>query len=250
MVVPARDEQELLPGCLASVVRATPQCPVPVAVVVVLDRCRDSSGKVAREALTAHEGPWCVLDVVAPCVAAVRDHGVAAALSLLDGVTPDADRVWLANTDADTVVPPDWLGRHLDLATAGADVVAGFARLDDDAELSPSARRRYDAYMAAFARDDGTHVHVYGANLGVRASAWRAVGGFPRVAVGEDAALLAAVQVAGGRVVRPVEPSVTTSGRRHGRAPGGLADLLDSLEPQPRPPEMWTSACGGSLRRT
>lgn len=93
-------------------------------------------------------------------------------------------------------------------------------------------------------------MHVYGANLGVRASTWRDVGGFPRVAVGEDAALLAAVDAAGGQVVRPVEPSVTTSGRRHGRAPGGLADLLDSLEVSLSRPEMWTSAAGGSLRWT
>lgn len=234
MVVPARDEEDLLPRCLTSVVRAARQCPVPVAVVVVLDSCLDASRDVAREALTAHDGPWRVLDVVAPCVAAVRDHGVAAALSLLVGVVAgNADGVWLANTDADTVVPANWLSGQLDLAAAGADVVAGFARLDDDAELSPSARRRYDEHMSASAREDGTHVHVYGANLGVRASTWADVGGFPRVAVGEDAALLDAAQVAGGRVVRPVEPTVTTSGRRHGRAPGGLADMLDSLEPLP-----------------
>ena len=92
-----------------------------------------------------------MLDVVAPCVAVVRDHGVRAALSLLGGTVAGGDRVWLANTDADTVVPLHWLRGHLDHAAAGADVVAGFTRLDDNAALSPSACRRYDAYMADLA---------------------------------------------------------------------------------------------------
>ena len=201
-------------------------------MVVALDACHDRSRAVARAALADHDGPWYVLDVAASCAGQARNDGIEAALALLGDQAVDLRRVWLAGTDADTQVPPDWLVRHLALAGRGADLVAGFARLYDDPQLSPHARRRYDEQMAAVARDDGTHVHVYGANLGVRASVWRAVGGFPRVTLGEDAALLAAVQRAGGCVVRPVEPTVLTGGRRRGRAPGGLADLLDALEAQ------------------
>lgn len=229
VVVPARDEAERLPGCLASVLVAARACRVPVAVVVVLDGCRDDSLAVARRALARHRGPWRVVDAAASCVADVRDDGIETALTMLRTRGHDGT-IWVANTDADTRVPVDWLKGQVALAEAGADLVAGYAALDDDPVLSPRARHAYAAYMAARARDDGTHVHVYGANLGMRASTWRSVGGFPRVTVGEDTALVNAVTRAGGRVVRPVEPTVVTSARRHGRAPGGLAALLDTLE--------------------
>ena len=227
VVVPARDEAEHLASCLASVRAAARACRVPVAVVVVLDCCQDDSAHVAREAMRSHTGPWCVVDAVARCVADVRDDGIEAALELL--ALPE-HAVWVANTDADTYVGTDWLERHRGFADAGADLVAGFAVLDDDPSLSAVARLGYAAHMASQARTDGTHVHVYGANLGVRASTWRGAGGFPRVPVGEDTALVDAVTRAGARVVRPVQPTVVTSARRRGRAGGGLADLLDSFE--------------------
>nr|WP_241769915.1 glycosyltransferase [Cellulosimicrobium sp. MM] len=55
VVVPARDEEELLPGCLAALGRATAAVArdrpgVRVAVVVVLDGCTDGSARVARAA--------------------------------------------------------------------------------------------------------------------------------------------------------------------------------------------------------
>jgi hypothetical protein len=67
---------------------------------------------------------------------------------------------------------------------------------------------------------------VYGANLGVRADAYLAVGGFPPVGAGEDAALWRALAAAGLPTASPTSVRVRTSGRLHGRARGGLADLL------------------------
>jgi hypothetical protein len=70
---------------------------------------------------------------------------------------------------------------------------------------------------------------VYGANLGVRADAYLAVGGFGAVATGEDHHLWRRLGQAGYRRSYAAESTVRTSARRHGRAPGGLADLLRSL---------------------
>jgi hypothetical protein len=136
----------------------------------------------------------------------------------------------VAGTDADTVVPPGWLVEQVRRADAGADLVAGAVDLDDDPGLDRPARERYARLVRPRDGVGGEeHGHVYGADLGVRASAWRAAGGFPRVDSGEDAALLDAVAAAGGVVVRPTWPRAVTSGRTRGRADGGLADLLADL---------------------
>ena len=48
VVVPARDEEDLIGDCLASIARASALVAVPVVVVVVADGCSDSTADVAR----------------------------------------------------------------------------------------------------------------------------------------------------------------------------------------------------------
>ncbi|GAB2674861.1 glycosyltransferase family 2 protein [Thalassiella azotivora] len=229
VVVPARDEADRLAACLESVLVAAERVDVPVTVVVALDRCTDRTGDVARRVLAGT--PSAVVDVpAARTVAAVRTWGTGSALSAARALTGVADELlWTAHTDADTTVPVDWLSTQLQWAADGADVVAGFVRLDDDPDLPGRARSAYDGLLRSRLVDEGHHRHVYGANLGVRASVLARLGGFPDVAVGEERALVDAAVADGLRVVRPVDPCVTTSGRRRGRATGGLADLLDGL---------------------
>jgi hypothetical protein len=78
---------------------------------------------------------------------------------------------WLLNTDADTVVPPDWALDHLRFAADGVVGVAGLADLDNVDHLSVHARREYANLMPERTTGD-RHVNVYGANLGVRADAY------------------------------------------------------------------------------
>jgi hypothetical protein len=79
---------------------------------------------------------------------------------------------------------------------------------------------------------DGSHTHVHGANLSVRADAYEDVGGWSDLALAEDHCLW-------GRLRRrlrgssPVSSVVTTSARLQGRATGGFADTLKArLEAQ------------------
>ncbi len=160
-------------------------------------------------------------------VGAVRDLGIRHVLRELQPHEPST--VWLLGTDADTTVPPDWVLAHLRYAASGTAGVAGMADLDGFETLSPQARGRYLALMAR--RTDGAHHHnVYGANLGVRADAYLAVGGFPADGVGEEHLLWERLQAAGYPVEKPGAVRVRTSARTLGRAAGGLADLLHSLE--------------------
>src|SRR5690606_18505115 len=91
------------------------------------------------------------------------------------------------------------------------------------------APRVRDAFHAGEHHVDG-HPHVHGANLGVAAHAYRAVGGFPPLPAQEDRALRDALDRAGFAVARHAQPAVTTSARRAARARQGFGAYLPSLE--------------------
>ena len=110
-------------------------------------------------------------------------------------------------------------------AAGGWDAVAGTVRITDWAEHS-------EHVQAAWAKDYEArdhHSHVHGANLGIRADAYRSVGGVPSVALSEDAQLVAALEGAGHRVLRAGDLPVATSARRRGRVEGGFATFLREL---------------------
>lgn len=219
VVVPAHDEEQHIGPCLRSVLAALP-VDLDTAVCAVLDRCTD------RTAERAPGGVDIVGNDRAVPVGTLRDRGLRRVLARFAAHPPE--QVWLLSTDADTVVGPDWVRDHLRHARAGAHAVAGLADLDDPAALSPAARLAYGRLLRDGRLTDG-HAHVYGANLGVRADAYLAVGGFPDPPHGEDHALAARLRADGFRLVTAVDGRVRTSARTHGRAAGGLADLLARL---------------------
>ena len=73
---------------------------------------------------------------------------------------------------------------------------------------------------------DGSHPHVHGANLGVRADAYLKAGGWSHVETGEDHDLWSRLTEAGLRRLSSSAITVLTSGRRVGRAPNGFAEAL------------------------
>ncbi|HET9076726.1 MAG TPA: glycosyltransferase family 2 protein [Acidimicrobiales bacterium] len=228
VVIPARDEADHIGLCLQSVHRALSVLPpaTDTAVWVVVDRCTDATAELVRLNLAGRGGcGWEVSDRDRP-VGTLRDRGNRAVLDLLGGHLPG--NIWLLNTDADTVVPPGWAAGHVALAEDGADAVAGIADLAA-APAQPLAAARYRELIARH-RHGAVHDHVYGANLGVRASAYLRVGGFAPRSTGEDVDLVRRLRRGGYEVVAPVHVRVRTSARTVGRAPGGLADLLSSLE--------------------
>lgn len=238
VVVPARNEQDRIVACLRSLRRALARLPTgtATAVTVVLDRCTDRTpDRVATmiadwpqaEAVSARDTmPGADSAVAGSGVGALRALGLRRALTRLRAYP--ADRTWLLSTDADTTVPPDWACAHLRLAAAGAHGVAGLAELAGGAHLPPDVLQRYRALVAS--RQHGRHhEHVYGANLGFRADAYLAVGGFPIDGPGEDHGLWRRMTAAGHRLEHPTTVAVQTSARVRGRAEGGLADLLRSL---------------------
>ena len=248
VVIPARDEQDRVVECLRSVRRSLHALPpsVDTAVTIVLDRCTDRTPELVLAELAGWPGATAVrvaavggtragsarepepAHIVAGSgVGAVRDLGVRLTMRRLRGYRPR--QVWLLHTDADSQVPADWATAHLRCAAAGACGVAGTVDLRSTARLSAAALDRYQRIVDA-GLTGAEHSHVYGANLGVRADAYLAVGGFPPDDPGEDHGLWSRLRAAGYPLAAPAAIQVTTSARTHGRAHGGLADLLRTLQ--------------------
>jgi glycosyltransferase involved in cell wall biosynthesis len=220
VVVPAHNEQDLLPVCLASLRRAARALRgTPVHLVVVADACRDRTARIARR------GGAAVIVTGAQRVGAARAAGVREILRRASHLDP-AD-VWLATTDADTLVPACWLREQVRYGSHGWDVVAGTVRVADWSGYQPAARSLFHMRYGA---GTGPHPHVHGANLGIRASAYLRAGGFPDVATAEDRALVAALTANGSRVLRTRALAVVTSARREGRAPRGFSQHLAELD--------------------
>ncbi|MGQ0837497.1 glycosyltransferase [Actinokineospora sp.] len=237
VVVPAHNEESLIGACLRALGEALDGVGVPVKVCVVADRCTDATGEVARAALP---GTHVLPTRTRRTLGEVRGLGAGHVLHALRAHRPES--VWLLGTDADSRVPPGWAGAHLRHAAAGADAVTGLVDLGPGRHLTPDLLRRYRALVAAGTRPLD-HDHVHGANFGVRASAFLAVGGYRPLDTGEDRDLWFRLRDAGFATRQPLDPAVLTSSRLTGRARGGLADLLAAfLTGGPRNPLTGRSA--------
>lgn len=220
VLIPARNEEALLPRCLHSVLRAMAALDgsATVDVVVVADSCCDNTEHLAKGFLQQHGR---VLSSTAGMVGQVRALAAQAAMERCPALL---EHCWLANTDADCEVPEAWLQQQLALAMAGWAAVAGIVDVDCFAEHLPVVEARFrSSYVLPLT---GGHPHVHGANLGVRADAYLQVGGWGSLSTAEDHDLWSRLRQAGARCLSDRSLQVVTSGRRVGRAPLGFAGAL------------------------
>ena len=222
IVVPAANEQDDIGNCLDSLIAARRHLhevtdgEIDVRIVVVLDCCVDGTAAVVGsypdvESLPCHAGR----------VGTARALGTE---SLLAGWDVPRARLWLANTDADSVVPRDWLARMVKQAERGAHLVLGTVM---PLPGLPHAAER--TWFRLHRLRDG-HPHVHGANFGIRADIYAALGGWPRLATGEDLELQQRAQSHGQvRITRTARIPVLTSARTTGRAPGGFSSYLRGI---------------------
>ncbi|WCE03873.1 glycosyltransferase [Pseudoxanthomonas sp. JBR18] len=213
VIVPARDEAQSIARCVASIMTAASHLDLDgeqVVVIVVADHCQDQTADIARR---------CGAQVLqAPSPGGV---GVARATGAQHALQAGAR--WLATTDADTCVPPDWLARQL---ATGAEVVCGTVEVEDWSGYPPEMAQAFMQHEQGVR----AHRHVHGANMGICARRYVLSGGFGTLACGEDVALVEAAVRSGARVAWPVDLVVTTSSRKQARAPGGFSSFLIALE--------------------
>lgn len=211
VVVPAHNEEAHIHACLRSLAIAS-ACPTlegePVLVIVVLDDSTDGTAQVA--------GKFGVRTV--KCDA--RNVGTARAMGAKLALAAGAR--WLAFTDADSEVAPNWLSQQLG---QGADAVCGTVQVRDWSGHGDAVR----AHFLSFYQDRDGHRHIHGANMGVTARAYSAAGGFRPLVTGEDVALVQSLQERGVSIAWSAAPRVTTSARKQFRAPLGFGATLLQL---------------------
>lgn len=219
VVVPARNEEELLPRCLSALAAAVAEVPgaagrsAPVIdVVLVLDRCTDGTAAIAAG--------WPGIGSISTNSGAVGTARRAGVRHLLPTSDLFTSATWIASTDADSAVPPNWLSAQLAFARNSVDLVLGTVLPDEG--LSDSVRERWDAQHRLV---EG-HGHIHGANLGVRADRYLQAGEFARIDEHEDVRLVAALRGLRVNEIRTELIPVLTSGRLTGRAPAGFAGYL------------------------
>jgi len=212
IAIPAHNEAEHILHTLQSVQRSIVQLGERALVVVVADACTDGTAQVAQ--------PW--VDKVIETDA--HDVGTARALGaqwLLEHSVQ-----WLACTDADCIVPEDWLSAQSYIFNhMKRDVFCGIVKVEEWGDYSPEVIAAFHATLP----QDG-HPHIHGANLGLSHEAYAAVGGFQPAHAHEDISLIRRCEASGFRIARLVNPCVTTSARRNPRAREGFGEYLLKLE--------------------
>ncbi|MFJ3367987.1 glycosyltransferase [Pseudomonas sp. NPDC086251] len=211
VVIPAHNEENHITDCLLSVLVAAGHPDLHgqlVTILVVLDDCSDNTGQL----VSAHG--VAKLDV---SFQNVGKSGATGAENLLS-----AGAQWLAFTDADTVVPHDWLARQLEFS---ADAVCGTVVVDSWNEHGDLVRSKY-LELYQFIEN---HHHIHSANLGLSAEAYRNAGGFQHIPAHEDVHLVADLERIGARIVWTPTNPVITSARRDFKCLGGFGEFLTSL---------------------
>jgi glycosyltransferase involved in cell wall biosynthesis len=232
VAIPAHNEEALMGRCLDALARQTRAG--RFAVIVLANNCTDRTCGIAK---APRDLPVTVIEHdFAP-----DERGAGFARRAAMAAASEAADIVLT-IDADCVPNRDWVAAHEAAFAAGVDAVAG--RVSGDwaqlQRLPPRAREigaieweylgmlaRAEAVFAGAAHDPWPrHAQCCGANIGITAAMLAHVGGVPAVATGEDRALIAAVQRAGGKVRFDRGPHVLASARLSGRAQGGMAAAL------------------------
>lgn len=240
IAIPARDEEACLPACLSAL--AAQDAVAAFAVVVVANNCRDRTAQAARAMQPRLPFRLSVHEVVLPEGCRTAGHARRCAMDLAASLCSTQDTL-LLSTDADARPRPDWVRSILRHVASGVDAVAGMAVMapDEAADLPPALRHRLrrEAFLArlmdriASLLDDVAwdpwprHCGHWGANFAVRAGLYRECGGLPEVPLAEDRAFFARLEAHDARIRHAEDCVVEVSARRQGRAPGGMADVLD-----------------------
>jgi hypothetical protein len=225
IVLPVRDEEELLPRALAALTIAGANVDVPCLAAVVLDCCSDKSLSIARRWRRSLRHRRSNLRAILVRsrrgnVGAARRSGAEA---VLERWRPIVDDLWLATTDADSTVPADWLSTQLVQHESGIDVWTGRITVEDWHGRPGVAT----GWQASY---DSEQTPIHGASLGINATTYVRAGGFSELAYGEDRALYEAAVASGGLAFHDQLVRVVTSARREGRAPLGFSSALSAVE--------------------
>jgi GT2 family glycosyltransferase len=232
VAIPAHNEADRICACLYALGRQTR---LPDRVILLVNNCADATGRIARDVAPRLRFPLDVVEVTLPAgkVGAGHARCQAMAIAARDAHTDDL----LLTTDADALVPIDWIERNHQAFTAGAQVVCGQAVIDvmqSKVQTGAALEARLNDLLDRIAWDldpephdpPPRHREASGASLALSVAAYRLVGGVPDIASGEDRALVHRLWQMDARIRHDPQIQVVVSGRTVGRACNGMADTL------------------------
>ena len=232
VVVPARDEEQLISSCLEAIATQERVAHDEYEILLVLDqlygpnrstRPRDRAGRRPRLRLHLLDGPG---EGSGPARRVGMD---AACARLLQVGRPEG---LIACTDADTVVAPDWLAAQLRAVSDGARAIGGRIELADDGSLPESVwrrhaeegHRRHERLLSdPEPKGETQHWQFSGASMTLTAAVYTQVGGLEPLTALEDEHLERALRQHDVPIHRLLSVRVTTSPRLEGRATRGLS---------------------------
>jgi len=231
VVVPARDEEDLIGRCLETLATQEGVAPDEYEILLILDRCTDERGTRAREIGAAHP-PLRLRMLAGPGEGSgpARRVGMDAACARLLQVGRPGGLI--ACTDADTVVASDWLAAQLRAASQGARAIGGRIELADDGSLPESVclrhaeqgRLRHERLLAEPGpAGEAQHWQFSGASLALQAQVYSEIGGLDPLTALEDEGLERVLIEHRIPIERLLSVRVTTSPRLVGRASRGLS---------------------------
>lgn len=236
VVVPARNEEELIGSCLRALAEQEAVSPEEYEVLLVLDRCTDGTGTRARDVATSYpslrlhflEGPG-------KGAGHARRIGMENACERLHAV--GRPHALISSTDADTVVASDWISGQLAAAGRGARAIGGRIELTADGSV-PEALLAWHVNRGSFRHQRllsdpessgrTEHWQFSGASMALTAAVYREVGGLESREALEDEQLERVLCRHEVPIERLLSVRVTTSARLVGRATQGLARDLSA----------------------
>ena len=240
VAIPVKNEAERIGLCLQALAAQEGVDFADLAIVLLLNNCRDDTALRIRE--LAPDLPFALEVRHAELGPDYANAGWARRLAMdaaADALRPDGV---ILTTDADSFVDASWVRVNLSELGRGVDAVAGFITAEpmELMELPPEILERgaleweYQHLAAELeARADPEphdawprHNQNCGASAALTLAAYRRIGGLPTRAVGEDRALFEALRRADLKIRHSLDAHVVTSARTDGRASGGLADAI------------------------
>ena len=263
VAVPARNERERIGAALTALAAQHGENSRSLRVIVLANNCTDDTAARARRIIGGLNLNAEVVEEDFPAEQAHVGRARGRVLELGAARLAGHPQGLLASTDADTVPAPDWAARmrlalhgtdngtdiglhrtaqYRSPVQGGADVVGGriLTLPSERDQLHVDLRRLQlqDAAYHLFAARLGSlldpdpfdpwprHHQHFGANLGLRLSAWNQLGAWPQVRCLEDVALVQAMRRLDLRVRHCPRVRVWTSARDCGRVETGLSSQL------------------------
>jgi len=210
LIVCGRDEEKNLPACLASIENQTIS-PGRFEVILVNDDSSDGTGRLMDEFKQKSRFKVKILHMPP-----LHEGEIGGKWRPLKEGIKQASHEALLLTDADAELVPTWAERHLE-GLEKAEISAGMALIQGD-NLWHKIQHLDWLYVLGTGSSLahwGMPQSAIGKNLGLRRTAYDAVGGLESVgfSLTEDRALVQAMVNAGSKVVFPLKPDIAVKAR-------------------------------------